>query len=671
MLNQLRLSNLTTFLCACLLAGFLAACGGGGSGGGCVNIDPTRSGSLPGCGTSTSPGTGNSTSSLTIVMLDGAGNAIADVSPDKPAVIKVTVKNSSGVVQPNTVVSFSSTDGGAVFSPTSATAMTDSAGVASIGLAAGKQAGAFTLSASAAVGTTAVKASKNYTVSFPILTLSDMVLTPSSLPAGANASVSLTVMNGASAYAQPVSVAFSSPCIVNGKASINSPVTTQNGVALASYTDKGCSSSDILTATVVLPNGTLTKSATFTILPNAAGSITFVGVSTTNIALKGTGGAARPDSSTVKFQVLDKTGNPVIGKLVNFTFSDSNTTVTTGGLQLSPAAVISSSDGTVQTTVSGGTIPTSVRVTATVNGSAPLITTVSSLLVVSSGVPDQAHFSLAISIGNCEGWSINQVCGIVSVIVGDHFGNQVPDGTVVNFTAEGGVIEDSCKTVRGTCTVPLYSASPRPANGKVTVLAYAIGEETFVDTNGNNVFDPGEPFTDKSPDIYRDDDENGAWTPGEPCIGVSPNATCNTAGDGAYNGVLRVPQQPSSQILYVSNSLVAQFSTSSANITFNNAPLTCTPGALIDALVTVTDQHGIWMPFGSTITFSTSFPSGATSVTPASATVPNVVLGVGSPLNIPTYALTVTCPTGGSVGKLIVKVTSPSGVETTASTALN
>jgi hypothetical protein len=44
---------------------------------------------------------------------------------------------------------------------------------------------------------------------------------------------------------------------------------------------------------------------------------------------------------------------------------------------------------------------------------------------------------------------------------------------------------------------------PRPADGRVTVLAYAIGEESFVDLNGNNTYDPGEPFQDLG-DIVKD-----------------------------------------------------------------------------------------------------------------------------------------------------------------------
>jgi len=671
---QSRMSSLVNFLAACLLAGFLSACGGGGTNDGCLNIDPSRASSLPNCsgssGTNT-PGTGTSAGTLSLAMTDAAGAATNKLTPDSPATLSVVLKDGKGAAVANAVVSFSTSDGSGVFSPSGGTALTDANGAAGVKLAAGTKAGAFTASASATVGSAAVKASTNYTVTFPDLSLSAITVTPATLPAGGNASVTVSVLDGAAPYTPALSVAFSSPCITAGKASIGSPVVTQNGTAVASYTDKGCSTGDPLTATVVVPNATLTKTATITVLPAMAGSIKFVSVSPSNIALKGTGGVGRPESSIVKFQVFDNNGIPVAGKLVTFVFGDSNTTSTTGGLAISPASATSAADGSVTTSVSGGTIPTSVRVVATVSGSSPTLTTVTSLLVVSSGVADQAHFTMGLTTGNCEGWDINQVCSEVEVMAGDHFSNQVPDGTVINFTSEGGIVEDSCATAGGKCKVKLYSANPRPANGRLTVMAYMIGEESFTDLNGNNVYDAGEPFTDLKPDIFRDDDENGAWTAGEPCISTHPNSTCSTAGDGVYNGVLRVPQQASAQVLYISSSAVAQFSTSGAKITFITNPISCPAGGFADVQVKVEDLNNNWMPAGTSIAFSTLFGTTSTTVVPASATVQNVVLGVGAPANVPTYTVTVACPAPLTSGQFIVTVTSPSGVQTTAKHQIN
>ncbi len=678
MLTQMKLKNLVNFLAACLLAGVLAACGGGGGSvnDGCLNIDPSRSSQLPGCGggSATSPGSGTSNATpLTLSMVDATGAAFNTLMPDKPATLKVVLKNANGTVVPDAVVAFSTTDNTGKFSPSVGTALTDKDGAASVQLAAGSQAGAFTVTATAVVGTASVKASKTYTVAFPVLTMGALQITPSTLTAGGNASVTVTLMNGAVPHTQPVSVAFTSGCVAAGKATIGTPVVTQNGVATASYTDKGCSTSDTITATAILPNATLARSGSITIEPNIVGSLTFLDVTTSNIGLRGTGGPGRPEYSTVQFRVVDRSGNPVVGKLVTFAFSDTGTTSTTGGLSLYPASATSAADGTVATTVTGGTIPTSVRVTASTSGDRPVITTISSLLVVSSGVPDQAHFSLGLTVGNCEGWSYNALCSWVEVLLGDHFGNQVPDGTVVNFTAEGGIVEDSCKTEAGICKVRLYSANPRPAGGRVTVMAYLIGEETFFDANGNNYFDGADTFTDLSPDIFRDDNESGSWTAGEPCISpqsgptnpLPPGQGCASSGDGQYNGVLRLPRLP--QAIYLQRSLVAQFSTSDALITVENPTLTCTSGAVIEALVKVTDRNLNWMPAGTTINFSLKFTKETNNkpvVDPASIIVPNVVLGVGQPANIPTYPIAITCPTPDVEGSLIITVTSPNGVET-------
>lgn len=675
MLTQLRLNSLINFLVACLLAGLFAACGGGGTNDGCVNVDPTRNNTLPGCGVTTSPG-GGTTASATLAMslLDPAGAATISLMPDAPGTVKVVLKDARGQAVPNAVVSFSTTDNTGLMSPSSGTAMTDGNGAAGITLAAGNQAGAFTLTANAVVSGAPVTASKTYTVSFPVLTLSDITVTPSTLPAGGNASLTVSVKNGTVAYTPALQVALTSGCAAAGKASISSPVTTQNGTAVASYTDKGCSTSDTITATVVVPNATLTKSATINVLPAVAGSIKFVGVSSSSVALKGTGGAARPENSIVTFQVLDKNGIPVAGKLVNFQFADSNSSSTTGGLSLSPSSATTGADGTVLTSVANGTIPTSVRVVATVAGSSPSLTTVSSLLVVSSGVPDLAHFAFGITTGNCEGWDYNLTCGTIEVLLGDHFSNQVPDGTVVNFTTEGGVVIDSCSTASGRCQVPLFAANPRPANGRLTVMAYVIGEENFTDVNGNNVYDQGEPFGDLKPDIYRDDNEDGQWTQGEPCVSPKANISCNTPGDGVYNGVLRVPQQSSAQTQYLSRQFVVQFSTSDAVITIvpdEPSTITCPAGGTADVLVTVKDKNGNWMPADTTIAFTTLFGTIAAPVVPAAVKVPNVLLAVGQPAAVKTYTATIACPNPSAKGQFIVTVRTPIGVETIEKAPIN
>jgi len=299
------------------------------------------------------------------------------------------------------------------------------------------------------------------------------------------------------------------------------------------------------------------------------------------------------------------------------------------------------------------------------------------VLVVSTGVPDQKHFSLATETINCEGEDFDQHCSLVTATLGDHFGNPVPDGTAVNFIVEGGVIGASCYTGEiptssspagqstnsrvgpgsGTCSVALRSSNPRPADGRVTVLAYALGEEDFFDANGNNTCDgcdntQGPEFSvDKSPDIFRDDNEDDQWSPGEPCIGENRNGTCSTPGDGRYNGVLRTPRIP--ETLYVSAQLVQIFSGSSARINFTPLEACTTGQSSIAVLVMITDQRGNIMPAGTNVEFT----SDTGTVTPAAIKVPNG--SVPGPLMV-----SVPCKAGG--GRLTVTVTTPNQVRSSA-----
>lgn len=687
---------------ALLMALSLSSCGGGADRSTCVSGIANLCDNLnPGSGTpSGSPSGTPALASLTLSLSDSSGAAISLISPDRMGTLQALVKDKTGAVVPHVAVTFITTDKTGVFAPSSGTALTDAGGLAHVGLAPGTQAGAYTVTANVSINGAAATGTVAYAVAFPTLSLSALSINPAILSAGGNASVSVTTLSGSAPYTPPLSVSFTSPCITAGKAAIGSPVLTQNGIATASYSDKGCGVADTITASTTLGGATVSNTGLLSVLPATAGSVKFVTATTTNIALKGTGGFGRQEFSTLTFQVFDNTGNPVAGKLVDFVFADLNppSTLGVGGLTLFPSSATSAADGTVTTLVAAGTIPTSVRVVAKIDGS--LITTLSNILVISTGVPDQKHFSIATATGNCEGRDFDQTCSILTATLGDHFGNPAPDGTAVNFTTESGVIDASCVTGSlpppgatpagqttnskvgpgsGTCSVLLRSSGMRTADERVTVLAYALGEEDFFDANGNNVCDncnntAGIEFTalnDKSPDIFRDDNEDLSWTAGEPCIGLNQNGTCSTAGDAQYNGVLRQPQVPSAQTLYVSNQLVQIFSGSVASINFIPATLTCAVGSTVDVQVIVTDKIGNIMPAGTVIAFNTIFGGGAVpgTVLPASITVNNVVLKVKESLLIPTYNVTVACLAGS--GKLFATVTTPAKVETRANIPVN
>ncbi|MET0323180.1 MAG: hypothetical protein ABW069_20855 [Duganella sp.] len=543
---------------------------------------------------------------LTLSVTGAGGAATTSVAPDRPATLTAVVRNTASAPVANALVTFVSNDRSATLTPANGAALTDASGRASVTLNAGASPGGFSVSASSTVDGTAVAAGANYAVAYPTLSLAAPAIAPATLAAGGTASVAVTVLNGGAPYVPPLSVSFTSPCASAGKARLTSPVTTVNGVASTSYTDLGCGTADAITASATYNGAGLTASGTVTVRLPAAGQLTFVSALPQNIALKGTGGAGRQETATVTFKVLDGAGKPIGGQTVSFSL---NTSV--GGVTVSPASAVTASDGTVSTTVASGTVNTPVRVAASVAGG---ISTVSDQLVVSTGVPEQAGFSLAAVIRNVEGGAFNGCPApngtTIAARLTDRFRNPAPDGTAVSFTAEGGSIDASCLTgltsttltdgtvvtqkgTPGECTVRFCAGSPRPADGRVTVLAYALGEESFVDTNGNNQYDASEPYTDLGEPFRNDravtdanaggvDDafvqNNNVRAAGEPYIDTNGNGAWDTAGNGVYNGVLRAANAGgSSDTVHIRQPLVMVLSNSTAAIDLldqavNNAP---------------------------------------------------------------------------------------------------
>jgi hypothetical protein len=492
----------------------------------------------------------------------------------------------------------------------------------------------------------------------------------------------------------------------------------------------------VITASAAIAGTAVSASANYTVgaAPGATASqLTFVSALPQNIALKGTGGAGRQESASVTFRVLDVSGNPVAGQQVSFALNTS-----AGGLTLTPASAVSGPTGLVTTTVAAGTVNTPVRVTATLNGS---VTTLSDQLVVSTGVPEQNSFSLSAVIRNVEGGQYNGCTATTGTIVtarlADHFHNPAPDGTAVSFTTEGGSIDASCLTglsqttltdgtiitqkgTPGECTVRYCAGNPRPADGRVTVLAYALGEESFTDINGNNRYDAGEPYTDLG-EAFRDDravtdaNANGiddAYTSGnavraagEQYIDSNGNSSWDQTGNGVYNGVLQATPNISggntvhvrqAMVLVLSNSTAAVSLLDSATgsgtlaldrcvngVTFNNTThsysfairdnnptvfATNRRSAHLGDPLWLYDRPGNPLPAGTQIAFTTS--NGALQSS-ANVTVPNT-----SSADSSTWVYTVSlisdasqnsgliCSNLTGTGVLTITVTTPNGTVT-------
>ena len=489
------MKSIKTALTVVALAAGLAACGGGGGdsgtpvfGGGSGN-----NGGNTGGGGSTPVGSASVKVTLSATTVTGAN----------PVTVSAKVVDANNNPIPGVVVAFTTGNLGSLSAPS---ALTDASGVASVTLSPSSSAssGASNVVASADVDGKQVTAQAGYqltatSVAFSSFT-SDLDGTGRSLSAYGQAVLNVG-MTGVT-ESTPVTLTFTSACVSQGKASISpTTLTSTSGNATLTYKDNGCGAlrtTDTLTASVA--GSTQQRQMSLPLTAPTANNLTFVSATPEIIYLKGSGYG---ESSTVTFKVVDTSGNALPNQVVTM-----NLSTFAGGLTLAGAtsAITRTTDsrGEVSAIINSGTVPTPVRVTASLGNGA---TTVSNNLAVAIGLPSQLNFSLSQGTINIEGWNHDGTTNTYTIRAADRSGNPVPDGTTINFWTEGGQVHQTAQTVVSggiaKATANFESASPRPADGRITVLAYALGEESFVDLNGNNVFDAGEPFQDLG-DIVKD-----------------------------------------------------------------------------------------------------------------------------------------------------------------------
>ena len=232
--------------------------------------------------------------------------------------------------------------------------------------------------------------------------------------------------------------------------------------------------------------------------------IAFISTTPETIALKGAGDDnARPEQSAVMFRVSDRSGTAVSGQTVTF-----NLSAESGGAALESVTGTADADGNVVAIVNSGVIPASIRVEARILGSQNAgLGALSSELAVSSGVPVSSRFNLRVSADQTACGSSFDLCKVLSVSSFDRFGNPAVDGTTVNFATNCGSVtrlasgdkQSSCSLGEGglgQCSVQWRASNLNPANTKqcadgssIKVMSYALGEEDFIDGNGNAYFD--------------------------------------------------------------------------------------------------------------------------------------------------------------------------------------
>ena len=663
--------NLLKCVAASALVMALAACGGGGG----------SAGSTPAAGTGTGAGTTGTTTppvvaaapTMALTILKADGSAVSGISLGGGFIARAALKDAAGMPVVSKLVNFT-LNGSAIATLSPDTALTNSQGIAEVAIAPASVSsiGAASLAASADISGTAVSGQADFSVQSSSLQLSAVTVNSASIPSGGNTSVKVTALiGGAPATGVPVNVSFSASC---GR--INSQSTTAGGVSVTTsgsgtaaavydaVTVEGslCSGSVTLTASSA---GAAPQSKTVTVAAPTANAVVFVAAAPAQIFVAGSGAV---DQAIVNFKVLSSSGVALPGVEVKFSI-----VTNPGGVGLNaagstaPVTVTTLANGNAAVSVFSGTIPGPIKVRAELVANAAVFAE-SQNLTVASGPPSQRFMSLSVETFNIEGWDRDGASTQLKARVADRQGNAVDDGTVINFTAEGGQVARSCATARvngiSQCSVTFEAQNPRPAGGRASILAYTEGTKDYIDVNGNNTFDAGDTLINIG-DAYRDDNENGVYdsTAGEFLIprGVTGGSVACTNSGGLFpsrantcDDLLRTTVRQQAVILF-----------SSSNVVFDVTSATSSTVAF-----RLRSMSNTQLPLPAGTTFSVQATDSDTTDGAACAVdqvygtpVVNVQPGTNPAADLATLG-TVTlknCRAGDSVS---VKVKVPSGLET-------
>lgn len=538
--------SISKYLVASVLALSLIACGGGGGSAGSIN-SATSSTSTETATIAITASTVTTTISavtpsptLRISITNASGSAVNSLSTGGGFSAEAKILDAKGLPVANKLVSFSLVGAPvAAFSPS--TALTNAFGIARVAIAPASVAsvGAATIVAGASVESITVTDQTDFSVSAASISLVALSVGQLNLGSGGNTPLSTTaLLSGLAASGVPINVGFGASCgRINGvdaSAGAISVTTNGSGVASASYeavTVAGNLCSGVVTLSASSAGATPVSQNINVAVPTA-NAITYIGASNNKIFVAGSGAL---EQSLVKFKVLSSAGTPLPSVPVTFSI-----VTNPGGLGLGASgstgtvSAITNGSGEASISVFSGTIPGPVklRVELTTNTA---VFSESQNLTVASGPPSQRFMSLSVETFNIEGWNYDGASTRLTARVADRQGNAVEDGTVVNFTSEGGQVAVSCSTARingiSMCSVDFQTQNPRPLGGRVSVLAYLAGTKDYDDINGNNKFDPAVDVIRSIGDAYRDDNEDGSFNAGE--FVVPRNGTGFCAGAGA------------------------------------------------------------------------------------------------------------------------------------------
>lgn len=390
-------------------------------------------------------------------------------------------------------------------------------------------------------------------------------------------------------------------------------------------------------------------------------------------------------TAIVQFRVINELGAGVNGQAVLLSLDTQSIAAgvtfvnSADGSSSSAAQTIKSDfDGIAKITVRAGPLPTGVVVTATLVSNNN-VKAGSVGLSITSGRITQKSMSIFTPTPSVEAYDRDNIPAELTITAADRLGNPVPEGTVMNFVTSHGLVgtfDKGTKTLvvstpggtatsivvpvvldsKGSCTldksssckVQLLSSGQRPANGVVTVLAYADGEESFIDINGNNIWDIGEPFTDMGM-AYLDVNGNSFYDVGTD-QSIPGGKTGSTACNGTDLSIANTCDGTWSDFIRVRQRRTIIWATSQARITaLAGRTATSFP-------FSVTDLHGNNMATGTTVTADIVSGGGACTVLGVTPDFDSTVLGQ--------YRAVLNGDAGCLTAVFRITVTSPSGYQT-------
>lgn len=499
-------------LTALTLSLALAGCGGGGTD--TVAPEPDTGVQQPDTGDNGGDGgTEEPVGALNISssqLIDVDDNPITSIGLEG-AYYEVVVTDDNGQPLANTKVIFSIDAPGVELSQTTSGAtLTNNDGKARIFLKpnAPDVSGAYVITANASNDDNTAISNLTFLVQATNVNLSALQVTDSQLNAGGQTAVSLKTTDISGNAISGVLVNLNAAC---GQLP-NQVTSDENGMIDFVYKAINVDNTLCSGAVRISANtGNVTQSTSVSIQAPEATSIVYTANDLT-LGIQNSGSSA---TGAVEFTVFSNR-TPLANSEVILSLEKSPLGLTFGVLGNNRQfRARTDENGQVSVNIYPGTTPGPVEIKATLASDTRINALSKGISIASSRVTQDG---ISLSFGkNVLDWSLDGDSTPVVARLVDRNGNAVPDGTVVNFTAEGGKVSPaSCNTADGECEVTFSTQNPRPGDGRVSLLAVAEGEKAYIDQNENNAWDQGvDTLVHNIGDTFRDDNENGTFEIGE------------------------------------------------------------------------------------------------------------------------------------------------------------